>query len=76
MIAIPGAIIRLSVGLLGCLWLLGGIYGVAYAGSDHAWAAALGAAVTMLVGYGCAYWAFVRAPWEHKASGIGDGNSD
>jgi hypothetical protein len=51
MMAIPGAIIRLSVGLLGCLWLLGGIYGVAYAGSDHAWAAALGAAVTMLVGY-------------------------
>lgn len=62
------AMIRLSVGVLGSVWFLGGIYGIAYAGADHAWGAALGAALTTLIGYCVAYWAFIRAPWERQAS--------
>lgn len=62
------AVIRLSIAVLGCLWFFGGIFGVAYAGSDHAWAATLSAALAMLLGGCLVYWALVRAPWERRVS--------
>ena len=62
------AIPRLLVGLVGCFWVLGGLLGVAYAVTDHAWSVVLGAAVTVLIGWCVAYWAFIRAPWERESS--------
>jgi hypothetical protein len=64
---ILNAAIRVALGLLGCLWCLGGFFGALWAGSDRAWGPAVGATATMLLGYCLAYWAFVRAPWEAKA---------
>jgi uncharacterized membrane protein HdeD (DUF308 family) len=61
-------IVRVLIGLLGCLWLLGGILGVAYAGSDRAWGPAILALFMALLGFCLAYSAFVRAPWERTAS--------
>lgn len=60
--------LRLFVGAVGCFWAVGGIIGLAVTITDHAWAPMLAAAVTVLIGYCVAYWAFVRAPWEREAS--------
>lgn len=60
-------IVRVLIGLLGVYCVLGGLYGVVYAGSDHAWGPALSALLSALVGFCLAYSAFVRAPWERQA---------
>ena len=64
-------IVRVLAGLLGTLWIVGGLFGVIHAASDHAWGPALGAFLAALVGFCLAYSAFVRAPWERQ-SGIND----
>lgn len=61
------AIVRIAFGLLGLYWFFLGIFGVAYAGSDHEWGATAYCAMMTLIGIGLAYAAFVRAPWERKA---------
>jgi uncharacterized membrane protein HdeD (DUF308 family) len=60
-------IVRVFVGLLGVAWVVGGLYGVVYAGSDRAWGPAVSALLAALVGFCLAYSAFVRAPWERQA---------
>ena len=61
-------IVRVLIGLVGILWLCGGIFGVAYAASDRAWVPALLALFMALLGLCLAYSAFVRAPWERTPS--------
>ena len=60
-------IVRGLLGLLGAMWVMGGVVGVVFAASDRAWGPALSAVLSALIGCCVAYSAFVRAPWEPRA---------
>ena len=64
MINLIFGIARVGVGLIGALWLVGGLVGIVRAGLDHAWAPTFTAALFAVVGFCLAYGAFVRFPWE------------
>jgi hypothetical protein len=68
MIGFIFGIARIVAGVIGALWLVGGLVGAAEAGLDHAWASALTAALGALFGFCLAYGAFVRFPWESGRS--------
>lgn len=71
MIKLIFAIARVCGGLIGAVWLVGGLVGIVKAGLDHAWAPTFTAALFAVIGFCLAYGAFVRFPWEIGARRAG-----
>ncbi|AHG92897.1 hypothetical protein J421_5362 (plasmid) [Gemmatirosa kalamazoonensis] len=60
------SLLRFLLGAAGALWLVGGLGGALKAGLDRAWGPTVTGLLGALVGYGAAYGAFVRFPWESR----------